>query len=229
MIIAGMVKSSLVDYPGLVSCVLFTPGCNYDCFYCHNRSILDGTHEVLSIGYIESFLHKRAGLLDAVVISGGEPTLQPDLIPFIREITKSGYKIKLDTNGSSPSTVKQILDNGLCDYFAVDYKAPAARYEEICGMGVRAENVRETIQLLVDAGLDFEVRTTVIPQLGKEDLIVMSKELPAVPKYVLNLYRLPENYNEYEKPRVMEKPHSQEKINSFLQLMKEYQPNAVGW
>ncbi len=227
MIIAGMVKSSLVDFPGMVSCVLFTPGCNYDCFYCHNRSILEGTHEVLSTGYVESFLRKRAGLLDGVVITGGEPTLQPDLIPFIRKIKKSGYKIKLDTNGSSPSAVNQILDNGLCDYFAVDYKAPAARYKEICGSGADAEAVRETIQLLVNTGVVFEVRTTVIPQLGKEDLINMSRELPIVPRYVLNRYRLPEIYNEYDRQRVMEKPYSPEEINSFVELMKEYQPNAV--
>ncbi|EMS73473.1 anaerobic ribonucleoside-triphosphate reductase activating protein [Ruminiclostridium cellobioparum] len=227
MMIAGMVKSSLVDYPGMVSCVLFTPGCNFDCFYCHNRSILEGTHEVLSAGYVESFLRRRAGLLDGVVISGGEPTLQPDLIPFIRKIKKSGYKIKLDTNGSSPSTVKQILDNGFCDYFAVDYKAPAAKYEEICGRGAGAGTVKETIQLLVDAGVDFEVRTTVIPQLGKDDLISMSKELPAVPKYVLNRYRPPENYKEYDRSRIMEKPYSQEEIKSFAGLMKEYQPNTV--
>ena len=227
MIIAGMVKSSLVDFPGMVSCVLFTPDCNYDCFYCHNRSILEGTHEVLSTGYVESFLRKRAGLLDGVVITGGEPTLQPDLIPFIRKIKKSGYKIKLDTNGSSPSTVKQILDNGLCDYFAVDYKAPAARYKEICGGGADAGAVRETIQLLVNTGVVFEVRTTVIPQLGKEDLINMSRELPVVPRYVLNRYRLPEIYNEYDRQRVMEKPYSPEEINSFVELMKEYQPNAV--
>ncbi len=227
MIIAGMVKSSLVDFPGMVSCVLFTPDCNYDCFYCHNRSILEGTHEVLSTGYVDSFLRRRAGLLDGVVITGGEPTLQPDLIPFIRKIKKSGYKIKLDTNGSSPSAVNQILDNGLCDYFAVDYKAPAARYKEICGGGTDAEAVRETIQLLVNTGVVFEVRTTVIPQLGKEDLINMSRELPIVPRYVLNRYRLPEIYNEYDRQRVMEKPYSPEEINSFVELMKEYQPNAV--
>ncbi|WP_313562460.1 anaerobic ribonucleoside-triphosphate reductase activating protein [Ruminiclostridium cellobioparum] len=227
MMIAGMVKSSLVDYPGMVSCVLFTPGCNFDCFYCHNRSILEGTHEVLSTGYVESFLRRRAGLLDGVVISGGEPTLQPGLIPFIRKIKKSGYKIKLDTNGSSPPTVKQILDNGLCDYFAVDYKAPPAKYEEICGSGAGAGTVKETIQLLVDAGVDFEVRTTVIPQLGKEDLISMSRELPVVPKYVLNRYRLPENYKECDSSRIMEKPYSQEEIKSFSELIKEYQPNTV--
>ncbi|OPX45893.1 pyruvate formate-lyase 1-activating enzyme [Ruminiclostridium hungatei] len=229
MIISGMVKSSLVDYPGMVSCVLFVPGCNYDCFYCHNRSLLDGTHQILPAEYVEDFLQKRAGLLDAVVITGGEPTLQKGLLPFIKSIKRLGYRIKLDTNGSSPSVVADLLENDVCDYFAVDYKAPAARYEEICGSNSPAGTVLETIRLLLKSDSCFEVRTTVIPQLQEKDLLHMAQELPAVPRYVLNRYRIPDKHKESDRLRIMGKPYSQEEINSFVTLMKKYQPNMAGY
>lgn len=235
MIISGMVKSSLVDYPGLVSCILFVPGCNYDCFYCHNRSLLDGTHQVLSRQHVEDFLKKRAGLLDGVVITGGEPTLQKDLLQFIKNIRGMDYRIKLDTNGSSPRVIEQMLEDGLCDYFAVDYKAPAARYEEICrpsgggssGSSSDARPVLHTIDLLLKSKCSFEVRTTVIPQLGINDLTVMAQELPVVPRYVLNRYRVPDAYRECDRQRVLEKPYSQEEIRAFVPLIRQYQPNVT--
>ena len=161
MIIAGMIKSSLIDYPGHVSCVLFVPGCNFNCFYCHNRSLLDSSYTIIDPRVVEDFLKKRAGLLDGAVITGGEPTLHHDLIPYLEKIKALGYKIKLDTNGSNPEVIKQVLQSGLCDYFAVDYKAPAAKYKEICGGNADAGPVLEA-NILLGSNADFEVRTTVI-------------------------------------------------------------------
>ena len=226
MIISGMVKSSLIDYPGLIACVLFVPGCNYGCFFCHNRSLIDGTSEILNPGTVEDFLRKRAGLLDGAVITGGEPTLQPGLAEYAGMIKGLGYKIKLDTNGSSPKIIESLLEAGLCDYYAVDYKAPASRYEEICG-GPGAETALETIELLLEKNADFEVRTTVIPQLAEEDLITMAKELPVVPKYVLNRYRKPEKYLPRDSVRAEAGPYSQGKINEFAEIIKKYQPNTA--
>ena len=154
MTIGGIVKSALVDFPGLVSCVLFTPGCNYDCFFCHNRQLLDGSHQVLETGTVMDFLRKRVGQLDGVVLTGGEPTLQPDLLTFIEEIKEFGYKVKLDTNGSSPQVIREVLESGHCDYVAVDYKAPAHRYPEICRGAADGEPVSRTIRLLLDSGVD---------------------------------------------------------------------------
>jgi len=147
MIISGMVKSSLVDFPGLVSCILFVPGCNYNCYYCHNRALIDGSDDILDLNEVDAFLKKRVGKLDGVVVTGGEPTLQPDLIPYIKYLKELGYKVKLDTNGSAPHIVEQLIKEGLCDYFAIDYKSPAARYEEICEND-NAKTVLETINLL---------------------------------------------------------------------------------
>ncbi|MHB1483787.1 MAG: anaerobic ribonucleoside-triphosphate reductase activating protein [Saccharofermentanales bacterium] len=227
MIISGIVKSSLVDYPGFISCVLFVPGCNFNCFYCHNRSLIDGSHDIIAPGYVEDFLEKRKGLLDGVVITGGEPTLQPDLIPYIRHIRRLGYKVKLDTNGSSPRIITQLLEEGLCDYFAVDYKAPASRYKEISGSCVDSAVVLDTIKHLTESKMGFEVRTTVIPQLGENDLLCMSKELPILPRYVLNRFRKPEKFLACDETRVSENPYTQSRINEFVQIIRFNQPNAT--
>ena len=192
MTVSGFVKNSLVDYPGAVSCVLFVPYCNYNCFYCHNRSLIEGNEKTVDTREILSYIHKRAGLVDAVVITGGEPALQPDLREFIREVRSAGCRVKIDTNGSRPHMVSLLLEEGLCDYIAVDYKAPAARYAEICGNGASAAPVLESIGLLLGSKASFEVRTTVIPQLSQEDLLKMARELPVLPRYVLNRYRKPE-------------------------------------
>lgn len=224
MIFAGIQKSSLVDYPGLVSCVLFVPGCNYDCFYCHNRPLLAGPHEVLDPAGIRAFLQKRAGLLDAVVITGGEPTLQPGLGDTLLEFSGMGYRVKLDTNGSNPAVVARVLESGACSYFAVDYKAPAARYEEICGPGAGAGNVRETVCLLLKSGVPFEVRTTVIPQLSERDLLQMARELPPVPRWTLNRYRRPERFKDCDRERIEAVPWTQEQIDGFARSMAAVQP-----
>lgn len=228
MIISGMVKSSLVDFPGLVSCILFTPGCNIDCFYCHNRELIDGTNTIkLEQKEVDAFLKSRLGKLDGVVITGGEPTLQPDLIPYIKKIKDLGYKVKLDSNGSNPKIIEQILKEGIVDYFAIDYKAPAARYKEICGENADADTVLETIKLLDDDGIDYEVRTTVVPQFSEQDLITIAKELPIVPRYALNRYRKPEKYKECDTERISKQPYTQLDIENFVAVLKSFQPNAT--
>jgi pyruvate formate lyase activating enzyme len=227
MTIAGMVKSSLVDYPGLISCVLFVPGCNYNCFYCHNRPIISGAQEKISLEYIYSFLESRIDLLDAVVVSGGESTLQNDLIDFLTQLKEYGFKLKLDTNGSNPHVVSEILEKRLCDYFAVDYKAPLSKYSEIAGNQAAGENVLKTISLLMEHEAAFEVRTTVYPQLCENDLIQMAKELPCVPRYVLNRYRKPEEYLPCDEERISAVPYTQNQIQEMADKVRQFQPNVV--
>lgn len=227
MTVSGMVKSSFVDYPGLIACVLFVPGCNYNCFYCHNRQLIDGTHEIVLPGYVEDFLKRRANMLDGVVVSGGEPTLQPDLLIFLERIKSLGYKIKLDTNGSSPNVVKDILMAGLCDYFAVDYKAPAGKYQEICGPQADAGKVLETIRMLDESSACFEVRTTVIPQLSKTDLICMAKELPPLQRYVLNKFRPPQKYLPCHRDLINQAPYTQGQVDDFANNLRPFQPNVM--
>ncbi|MBP2665980.1 MAG: anaerobic ribonucleoside-triphosphate reductase activating protein [Firmicutes bacterium] len=226
MLISGWVKSSLVDYPGLISCVLFTPGCNYNCFYCHNRSLIDGSHALLNPHDVYAFLAQRIGLLDGIVITGGEPTLQTDLQAYIAALKPLKFKIKLDTNGSAPNIVRQLLQTGACDYYAVDFKAPPMRYREICGPEANPANVLKTINLLLQYGVDFEVRTTVLPQFSDSDLLCMAQSLPIVPRYVLNRYRKPEKYLPCDQDRINQKPYSQDQLSALVATLQCSQPNV---
>jgi pyruvate formate lyase activating enzyme len=227
MIFAGITKSSLLDYPGKIAIVLYTPGCNYNCYYCHNREIIQDIDEIVSNEEIMELLKKRVGLIDAVVISGGEPTLHYDLIPFLKMIKKMGYLTKLDSNGSSPDVIKKCIEENAVDYFAIDYKGPKARYPEIARNNNSADSVLETINLLSDTNQEFEVRTTVIPHLNLNDLIQMSQELPIVPRYVLNPYRQPQVYLEEDEDMINKIPYSEATISEFALNLKLYQPNIV--
>jgi len=186
MQITGLVKTTTIDFPGRLAAAVFTAGCNYACGYCQNKAFLSGA-ELIREEEIWAFLEKRAGLLDGVVVSGGEPTLQPDIVPFIRRIRRLGYDVKLDTNGSRPEVLRQLLEERLVQYVAIDYKAPFERYTEICGCS--AQGVRECIHLLRNADAEWEMRTTMIPEVGEEDLLRMADAIPALPRYALQLYR----------------------------------------
>jgi pyruvate formate lyase activating enzyme len=150
MKIAGVVKCSFVDYPGKIAAVVFTPGCNLRCFFCHNKQLIGAAapcpatqQEVLA------WLKTRRGLIDAVVVSGGEPTLQLDLVGFIAKVHALGYFVKLDSNGTRPNVLASLIDAGLVDYVAMDIKAPHEKYEAICGVPVDLGSVTDSIALLM--------------------------------------------------------------------------------
>lgn len=227
MIFSGIVKTSLIDYPGKIATVLFVPGCNYNCFYCHNRGLIEEISDILDINEIKDFLNKRVGLIDSVVISGGEPTLYNDLPLFFKELKQLGYLTKLDSNGSNPEMISSLIQLGVVDYFAIDYKTPRDFYPIYCGEHSDASKVIESIQLLIDNNCQFEVRTTVIPQLSLDDLITMAKELPKVPKFVLNPYRKPIKYLEIHQDFVNVPPYSEKQISEFAEILKLYQENVV--
>ncbi len=189
MNIAGIVKTSCIDFPGRLSAVVFTPGCNYDCPYCHNRHLLGRPRPVLDEGEVRYFLRKRAGMLDGVAVSGGEPTLQKDLCEFLAYAKGLGYETKLDTNGSRPDVIKQVLDLKLADYIAVDYKAPWDSYQSVCGGD--ASMVEETFRLLLGSDTVWEARTTVFAGLMPDDLNKMAEEAPVLPLYFLQYCREP--------------------------------------
>ncbi|MBN2541115.1 MAG: anaerobic ribonucleoside-triphosphate reductase activating protein [Bacilli bacterium] len=226
MIFAGITKSSLLDYPGKISIVLYTPGCNFNCFYCHNRLIIEDIDHIIPRKEIDDLLEKRLGLIDSVVITGGEPTLHFDLIPFLKKVKSMGYLTKLDSNGSNPEIIQKCIDENAVDYYAIDYKAPISKYEEIARSEANPRNVLNTIRLLIEHQKEFEVRTTVIPQLNLEDLIQMAKELPPLPRYVLNPYRTPEVYLESDQELIDVPPYSENTIAEFAKTVKLYQPNV---
>ncbi len=227
MKIAGLEKNTMIDFPGAIACIVFAPGCNYDCFYCHNRQIIADTDARISEEEVISFLKKRAGLIDGVVISGGEALLQPDLAEFIRKVRHLGYLVKLDTNGSNPFKLKLLIDEGLLDYVAVDVKAPSSRYKEIAGGAADYLPVRKTADTLKASGIKWEMRTTAVPQLKKEDFVTIAKELPELPLYRINRYRVPETYKPEDRERILMTPHTAVELEEIRQAVLPIQPNTV--
>jgi pyruvate formate lyase activating enzyme len=164
MKIAGLVKSSLIDYPEKVAAVVFTQGCNFRCGFCHNPDLLSPEQSTpgLTQAEIMRFLQTRIGKLDGVVITGGEPLIQPDIMEFISDIRELGFLIKLDTNGSNPRLLSQLIEKNLVDYIAMDIKGPLAKYGEICAY-VNTKFIQESIKIIKNSKLKYEFRTTVLP------------------------------------------------------------------
>lgn len=170
MIIGGFQKTSLIDYPDKISAVVFTQGCNFKCGYCHNPELIEAEDSLVDEDSILKFLEFRIGKIDAVVITGGEPTLQKGLIEFIKKIKKMGYLIKLDTNGSSPEVISKLLKEKLIDYIAMDVKSPLEKYKDIANSNINTDLIKQSISFIINSDIDYEFRTTVLKsQLTRED------------------------------------------------------------
>ena len=192
MQIIGMQKNSFVDYPSKISCVLLTPGCNMNCWYCHNREIINESEGAYDEEQVLEFLKKRAGFLDAVVVSGGEATLQPDLVEFIKKVKAMGYLVKLDTNGTNPEVLTNLINEKLVDYVAMDIKAPFEKYNLVTPIKPEMlENVKRSVEILKSANIAHEFRTTFAPNLTKEDIINLLREISPVKNYSLQMYVRP--------------------------------------
>ncbi|MBN2538411.1 MAG: anaerobic ribonucleoside-triphosphate reductase activating protein, partial [Deltaproteobacteria bacterium] len=167
MKIGDIQKFSLIDYPGRICATIFTQGCNFRCPYCHNPELVEPSlfRRTIIDDEVFSFLDKRRGKLDAVNITGGEPTLQPDLIECIKIIRSMGYMVKIDTNGSFPEVLRKLIDDNLLDYIAMDVKAPPEKYGEVTGSSIAVDNIAESIHLIMDSGIDYEFRTTIVKSL----------------------------------------------------------------
>jgi pyruvate formate lyase activating enzyme len=176
--IGGLHKVSLIDYPGLISAIVFLQGCNFRCPYCHNPELVNPKlySPVIPEDEVLAFLDKRRGKLDAITITGGEPTLQERLPEFIREIREFGYRIKLDTNGSFSGVLQSLLDEKLVDYIAMDIKGPLNRYDRVCRVNVAKEEIERSIRLIMAAPVDYEFRTTLVKDLlTREDITAMGE------------------------------------------------------
>lgn len=171
MKIGGFQRFSLCDYPGEAAAIIFTLGCNYRCRYCHNPELVlpERFAEEIPLDGIMAFLERRRGQLKAVTITGGEPTLQADLLDVMRAIKGLGYLVKLDTNGSRPSVLAAVLKEGLADYVAMDVKAPLDRYGKVTACQPREERLKESVSLILRCGLRHEFRTTVAKGVTSHD------------------------------------------------------------
>ncbi len=179
MRIGGLHRHSLIDFPGRLSAVVFTQGCNFRCSYCHNPGLVypEMYGPLIEEDEVLSFLSKRQGLLNGVVVTGGEPLLQPNIETFLKKVKEMGYLVKLDTNGSMPERLQQILQEGLVDYVAMDYKAPLRAYSRVAGVQVDTEMIKRSIEYITGSGVDYEIRTTLFSGLGMSSVLDMIGEL----------------------------------------------------
>ncbi len=220
MIIGGFQKFSLIDYPGKLSCIVFTQGCNFRCPYCHNPELIPFTLGRVEEKTVLSFLEKRKEKIDAVVITGGEPTMQQGLLKFIQKIRGRGYLIKLDTNGSNPKMLETIINHSLVDYIAMDIKAPLEKYNVITHSLVCSERIRESIGLIMHSGIKYEFRTTVVKsQLSKKDILSIGKLIEGAELYILQKFipskTLDPNFSN-------EKTYSDEELRSLKRKLEKF-------
>ncbi|MFH1111878.1 MAG: anaerobic ribonucleoside-triphosphate reductase activating protein [Patescibacteria group bacterium] len=204
MIIAGLQKLTLIDYPGKVAAVLFTYGCNFACAFCHNPELVDAKlknkNKFISEEEFFKFLNKRQGLIEGVCITGGEPTLHQDLPEFIAQIKALGFLVKLDSNGTNPPVLKNLISKKLVDYIAMDIKAPLNRYQEITRRKTDLEKIKKSIRLIIDGAVnvpgtnkknqgsayDYEFRSTLVPGFHEtDDVRQMAKLIKGAKKYYL--------------------------------------------
>jgi pyruvate formate lyase activating enzyme len=188
MILGGLQKFSLVDYPGKTCAILFTRGCNFRCPYCHNPELVwpEQYAPEISLEGVLDFLRQRRGLLEAVTLTGGEPTLQADLPAVARAIKEMGFALKLDSNGSRPDMLRELIEAGLVDYVAMDVKAPLSQYARVCGADVSVELIRESVALLLRGRVAYEFRTTVDRALlDEQDLLEIGEMIRGAGKFYL--------------------------------------------
>ena len=190
MNILGIEKSSFIDYPNKISTVIFTGGCNFRCPYCHNTSIVKQEGEAISEKEAMTFLIKRKKFIDAVCITGGEPTLQADLYEFIAAIKKEGFFVKLDTNGTRPHILTNLVDERLVDYVAMDIKAPFEQYAKVVDQRVEISSIESSIDILLNSNVDYEFRTTVCKELHtKADIINIATSIKGSKRFYLQNFR----------------------------------------
>lgn len=188
MKICGLQKTTLLDFPGHVAATVFTGGCNFRCPFCHNSGLLPSwSQELFTADEVLEFLTKRRGVLEGVCITGGEPSLQPDLEDFIRRIRSLGFLVKLDTNGSRPEVLKDLCGKGLLDYVAMDIKAGPGHYPDVTGApGLNLETIRESVSFLLEGTLPFEFRTTAVRGIHThEDFRQIGPWIKGCPQYYI--------------------------------------------
>lgn len=190
MRIGGLEKFTLIDFPEVMACVVYTIGCNFRCPYCHNPELVDETtKKEQDEKYLYKFLKTRHGKLDGVVITGGEPTLQKDLLEVMKKIKKMGFKVKLDSNGTNPQILEKAIKEKLVDYIAMDIKSPLAKYSSIVARSVDTKAIKKSIKIIMNSAVDYEFRTTLIKSLvPPEDIIKIGKEIKGAKKYYLQKF-----------------------------------------
>lgn len=225
MKIGGLQKTSLLDYPDILSAIIWTAGCNFRCPFCYNKQLVLGKTEIISEETILSFLEKRRDVLEGLSISGGEPLLQEDIVDFTEKVKKLNYLIKIDTNGAFPEKLKELIDKKLVDYVSMDVKAPKEKYDQLVGVKTDLSKIEQSIDLIKNEAPDYEFKTTVVPgMLNKKDIVEIAKWLEGSKQFYLQQFKS-------DSPLVSSKlndvaPYSKEELNEMLQEIKPFFKNC---
>ena len=223
MDIGGLQKVSLIDYPDKISAIIFTNGCVFKCHYCYNPGlVLQPFEQHVSWSETMDYLEKRKGVLDAVVITGGEPTLQPDLFEAIKEIKKMGYLVKLDSNGYLPFRLKPLLDSGLVDYVAMDIKGHnQEKYSEVTWQLIDFSLIEQSIKMIMDSGVDYEFRTTINKQQHPSEVVEkMAQLVKGAKRYYLQQFRPTEQ--KLIDPNFIAQGYTEKEMNELVKLCTPY-------
>ncbi|MDY0151687.1 MAG: anaerobic ribonucleoside-triphosphate reductase activating protein [Candidatus Cloacimonas sp.] len=211
MKIGGFQKFSLLDYPGHLAAIVFTQGCNFRCPYCHNPALVDVKRygQLLNTETVLRFLYRRRKKLGAVVLTGGEPTLQEDLKPFLKLLKAMRYKVKLDTNGSLPEVLQEVLDAGLVDYVAMDLKAPLHLYQLVTKSSIAGDTIKASMEIIRRSGVFYEFRNTFFDALlSARDLADMQELLRPGDKFFVQECRYGATLEAIDKPQNQQTPDS---------------------
>lgn len=221
MIIAGLQKLSLVDYPGSIVAVVFTQGCNFRCGYCQNPELVTFDSKInFSEEELFEFLELRKKVLDGVVITGGEPAIHKDLPSLVKKIKAIGLAVKLDTNGAEPDRLEALIKEGLLDYVAIDIKTSLKKYGLVTDMPEASELVLKSIKLVMASAIPYEFRTTCVPGILEEkDLHAIGEMVKGAKKYVLQQFR-PQITYKREFSEI--KPYTAQELRHFGEALKEY-------
>ena len=225
MIIKGLQKTTLLDFPGKVACTVFTAGCNFRCPFCHNASLVISPDltDTISEDELFAFLKKRRGILDGVCITGGEPLLQRDIEELIKKIRDLSLAVKLDTNGAYPERLRSIIENDLVDYVAMDIKNSKEKYALTAGADVDIGKISESVGLLMSSGIAYEFRTTIVKELhSPEDIRSIGEWIAGADKYFLQSFTdsgelIADGYS----------AHTPQDMAGLLEIAKQYVPNAA--
>ena len=231
--IKGVIDISLADWDGKVSSVLFLPYCNFRCPFCQNSALVlhPEKEETILFERVENYLKKQRNWLDGVCITGGEPTLHGDLPDLCSKLKEMGFLVKIDTNGTNPMMVKELIENGLVDYIALDIKAPLTVEKYSKAIGVNAEKllgrVKETARMLMESKMDYEFRTTVVPTLHeKKDIEEICRGIKGCKKYVLQKFDVSLGKTTLDPEFSKLKPFTNEEMNMFLAVAEKFLSNV---
>ncbi len=222
MKIGNIQKTSLIEFPGLICCIIFTQGCNFRCHYCHNPELVlpEKFRDTIDEKFLFDFLERRKKYLEGVTITGGEPSIQPDIIESIKKIKSMGYKIKFDTNGSKPEIIEKLLKENLIDYISMDIKGPLEKYNEIVGIDVEIEKIINSINLLKESKINYEFRTTVVKsQLEINDFEKIGKLIKGAKKYYIQKFVPSKLVNEEFKK---EETYTDIEFEKIKEVMEKY-------